>query len=109
MVDAGEMDIVLKARWSGMKESLLSGDSEKALTYFNEESKAKYAQIFELLQDKLPELAANMQDITLLYVRESNAKYRIRRDQVINGEQHIITYYIYFTKDPDGLWKIVSF
>lgn len=104
-----EMDALLKGKWEGMKGELARGDASKALQYFSEGSKEKYQEIFNLLSDKLPSLAAEMQDIQLLYLKNTTAKYRVRRNQIIEGQVMTITYYVYFTIDENGLWKIESF
>jgi len=50
-----------------------------------------------------------MQNIELIYLKEDIAKYRIRREQVFEGQTRTITYYIYFTKNRDGIWQIEQF
>ena len=100
-----EMDTLLKGKWTGMKAGLQSGDITTALTYFAEGSQERYQGIFTALQDNLAEIAANMQEIGLIYIKDGIAKYRIRRQEE-SGE---ITYYIYFQLDKDGLWKIRQF
>ena len=100
-----EMDTLLKGKWTGMKAGLQSGDITTALTYFAEGSQERYQGIFTALQDNLAAIAANMQEIKLIYVKDGVAKYRIRRQEDA-GE---ITYYIYFQLDKDGLWKIRQF
>lgn len=40
---------------------------------------------------------------------DKSAKYRIRKDEFYGGAMESITYYIYFTLDDDGLWKIYRF
>lgn len=100
-----EMDALLKGKWTGMKAGLQSGDITTALTYFAEGSQERYQGIFTALQDNLAEIAANMQEIGLIYIKDGIAKYRIRRQEE-SGE---ITYYIYFQLDKDGLWKIRQF
>jgi len=109
VMSRNEMDALLKGKWEGMRGELISGDVSKALQYFAEGSKEKYQEIFNLLSDKLPTLAAEMQDIQLLYLKDTTAKYRVRRKQIINSQQATVTYYIYFTMDENGLWKIVQF
>ena len=37
------------------------------------------------------------------------AKFRIKREEQIQGQIYDISYYIYFIKDVNGLWKIESF
>lgn len=100
-----EMDTLLKGKWKGMKEGLQSGDITTALTYFAEGSQERYQGIFTALQGNLAEIAANMQEIGLIYIKDGIAKYRIRRQE----EAREITYYIYFQLDKDGLWKIRQF
>lgn len=104
-----EMDTLLKGKWEGMKEKLGQGDVEKALEYFHNGSQGKYKEIFQLLSNELPTIIANMQEIQLIYIKGDIAKYRIRREQEINGVLQTITYYIYFVRDENGLWKIESF
>ncbi|MFZ5954927.1 MAG: hypothetical protein ACOYT4_00730 [Nanoarchaeota archaeon] len=56
--------------------------------------------------------ASEMQEggqIQLIYLKDNEAKYRIRREQLIDGQSETITYYIYFVKDENGLWKIDRF
>jgi len=50
-----------------------------------------------------------MQTIELIYLKEAIAKYRIIRQQVFEGQMATITYYIYFTKNPEGIWQIEQF
>jgi len=100
-----EMDTLLKGKWTGMKGGLQSGDITTTLKYFAEGAQERYQGIFTALQDNLAEIAASMQEIKLIYVKDGVAKYRIRRQEDA-GE---ITYYIYFQLDKDGLWKIRQF
>lgn len=104
-----EMDALLKGKWDGMRDGLRHGNIEKALNYFHSGSQAKYKEIFQLLNTELSVITANMQDIQLIYMKGDIAKYRIRREQMIKGVLQTITYYIYFVRDENGLWKIESF
>jgi len=99
------MDTLLKGKWNGMKKGLQSGDITITLTYFAEGSQERYKGIFTALQSNLAEIAANMQEIGLIYIKDGMAKYRIRRQE----EAGEITYYIYFQLDKDGLWRIRQF
>lgn len=65
--------------------------------------------MFQLLANGLPNIATSMQEIQLIYLRGDIAKYRIRREQNIKGTPQTITYYIYFVRDENGIWKIESF
>ena len=61
------------------------------------------------MSNDLADIAAGMEDIELIYLKEYVAKYRIGKNESINGEIHRITYYIYFVRDPYGLWYIEGF
>ena len=50
-----------------------------------------------------------MQDIQLVYVNDSVAKYRIRKNELYGGQMMTITYYIYFARDENGFWFIDKF
>lgn len=100
-----EIDTLLKGKWEGMKDALMEKDIQKAVDYFTDWTKERYANIFEILKEYLPQIVQEMQDIKMIYIQGDVAKYRIRRMETA-GE---ITYYIYFVKDKDGLWKIQDF
>ncbi len=53
---------------------------------------------FGAIADDLGTIAQEMQDISLIYVRDGIAKYRIRRIE----PGGLITYIIYFIQDEDG-------
>lgn len=96
---------MLRAKGEGMKRALMEKDIQKAVDYFTDWTKERYANIFEILKEYLPQIVQEMQDIKMIYIQGDVAKYRIRRMETA-GE---ITYYIYFVKDKDGLWKIQDF
>jgi PKD repeat protein len=104
-----ELDDLLKGKWEGMKQSLLSNDINGALNHFIEESKELYNDIFNALQTQLPQIIQEMQDIQLMYAKSGVAKYRIRKNELCGGQLFNITYYIYFIVDRDGIWRIYKF
>ncbi|MBW2358724.1 MAG: adhesin, partial [Deltaproteobacteria bacterium] len=109
VMDQGELDALLKAKWDAMKASLIESDIDGALSYFYETSKGGYQQIFNLLIDRLPAIASAMREIQPIYFKNGTAKYRIKREEVVQGQTYDITYYIYFIKNCKGLWKIESY
>ena len=109
VISKAVMDAKLQEKWSDMKTSLSNGDFTAALSYFSKGSQDKYSEIFGGLSGQLPALADNMENIELIYVKGDLAKYRIYRQQDVTGVMETITYYIYFTKDKDGFWKIRDF
>jgi len=109
VLDQAELDALLRAKWEGMKTALVAGDIEDALTYHHGAQRGKYEAIYNLLGDDLRNKVNQMQDIELIYAKGERAKHRIRRDHIIDGQTVTITYYIYFSKDGNGLWKIEEY
>ena len=109
VMDKEELDAMLKEKWSGMRQALIAGDIAEALDYHYEGKKEKYESIYNFLGANLPALTQQMQDIELIYVEDNRAKYRINREHDIDGQSITITYYIYFIKDENGLWKIEKY
>ena len=108
IIDKILADAMLKAQWEGMKTALAAGDIEKGLIYFIERARDKYRTLIQDVAD-LPAFAGNMEDIEMIYFEDGIAKYRIHRTEDINGTPTIITYFIYFTRDTDGMYKIYKF
>jgi len=104
-----EIDGILKKRWEDMKVALLRKDVEGAVQCFLEHGRDRHGQIFTLLIDDLPRIVSDMKDIEMIYLENGIAKYRIRRDHIIDGRTVQITYYIYFGRGADGIWRIDKF
>ncbi len=104
-----EIDALLKGKWEGMKGALANQNVNSALNYFAEEVKQHYSEIFTALFAQLPQIVQDMQEIQLIYTKNNTAKYRIRKNELYGGQMLTITYYIYFTVDIDGLWKIYKY
>jgi hypothetical protein len=104
-----EIDTLLKEKWKGMKGALRLRNIETALSSFLESSRESYRQAFNIIQEDLPLIISQMQTIEMIYLIDNIAKYRINRTQDIDGVPHTITYYIYFVKNADGIWKIDRF
>ncbi len=110
VLDQAQLDALLKAKWNAMKTALINEDIEKALSSIEQHSRETYQDIFNALGTSyMSTVAGNMQNIQMIYARNGLAKYRIRRNQDINGDQYTITYYIYFQINEHGVWKIRAF
>ena len=88
-----------------MKAALSQGDVDNALNYFVKDSREEYRDIFELLASQLSSLTSAMREINMVEITGNMAEYYIKRFQ--RGVD--ISYFIYFMKDGDGIWKISSF
>lgn len=105
VLSVAEMDAILQTRWTGMTSSLDRGDIKSAVLCFADASQEKYRGLFTYLRAQLPDIAREMSSIQLIYMKDGRAKYRVRRLE--DGQE--ITYYIYFHRLSDGLWKIYQF
>jgi hypothetical protein len=81
-----QMDRMLKRKWEGMKSALIGQDIDVAVNYFAVESKQYYNDIFTALYSQLPQLIQGMQGIQLITATGNDAKYRIRKDELYNGQ-----------------------
>lgn len=104
-----QLDRLLKAKWEGMKGALMVGDIADAVKYFSQETQQLYSEIFTALSSQLPQIIQQMQDIQLIYAEDNTAKYRIRRSEYHGGQPIDITYYVYFSIDDGGSWKIYRY
>jgi hypothetical protein len=109
VLDREQLDTLLKSKWEGMKGALAAQDVEGGLTHFHIKSQARYRNAFNAIFGDLPQLFSDMQDIEMIYGKENRAKYRINRLHDIDGTPITITYYIYFVRDANGIWKIEQF
>ena len=100
-----EMDVLLQSKWEGMKGALSQGNITEALNYFVNDSREEYREIFELLAPQLPGLVSTMREINMVEIKGNMAEYYIKRFQ--RGVD--ISYFIYFIKDENGIWRISSF
>jgi hypothetical protein len=104
-----EIDTLLRSKWDGMKAALYNKDIPGSMNFIHSLSKETYQQAFNVIIDDLPQIVSDMRDIEMIYLSDGVAKYRINRVHDIDGTLQTITYYIYFTRDSDGLWKIERF
>ncbi len=99
------IDKDLKAIWGSMINRLSAKDIEGALGYFTYGSRWRYKEEFTLIEEKLPEIFSTMREIESVYIKDDEAKYRVR----IRNTHDEYTQYIWFRKDIFGRWKIDKF
>jgi hypothetical protein len=109
VLDQTQLDALLRAKWDGMKTALINGDIEGALNFHHGVSKEKYQSIYNFLGSNLSALVQQMQNIEMIFAKGHRAKYRVKRDHNIGGQTVTITYYIYFSTDGNGLWKVEKY
>ena len=104
-----EIDKTLSGLWQGLKEALKAGNAEKVASFYCLEARAKNLEIYKTLNDKLPQIGAEMGEIEFLEFQGDGAKYRTKRKETIEGKEYDISYYVYFVIDQDGQWRIYKF
>ena len=105
VLDEAELDVLLRAKWVGMKTALSQNDIDDAVSYFSSFSKENYREMFTVLSDHLTEIGQELGDTQLTGVMKNSAAYDIRTTR--DGAEY--SFYLLFVKDEDGLWKIRSF
>ncbi len=109
IVDRNEVDALLQQKWANMKVHLAAKDITQAVMQFDDGKKGLYEEVFSALLDRLPQIAGDMQDISLISIDDQSARYRIRRVETHQTGTYTVTYYVYFIKDETGIWKIYRF
>jgi hypothetical protein len=109
VIDLEQLDPLLKAKWNGMKQALISCDIQGAVAMHHPSVRNKYEAIYNSLGDQRSSLASQMQDIELIFAEDGRAKYRIRKEQTVDGNLETITYYINFYFDENGIWRIENY
>lgn len=103
------VDSVLSARWNVVSSALRAQSVEAALSDFLPESQEKYRRMFTSLSDRLPALYADLPAPELVKVQGNLAQYRIRRTQLWEGQPKVLTYYVWYARDAQGLWKVQAY
>ncbi len=102
--DQSDLDSALRAKWVSFRDALARGDIEGALVFVANGAKDKYRGVFQNLAPDLPVIATNLREITPTLFQNSIAEYATMRD---NGGQTFV-YLVYFMRDEDGVWRIVT-
>ena len=102
------LDAHLQMIWSGMKNAMINGNIDQAVSSFCEQTRDKYREVYTALSVQLTQIAQEMGDIEHLAYEENMAIFRIKRNDIINGEEHEISYRIYFVYQ-NGTWLIYKY
>jgi hypothetical protein len=105
VVDRAAFDARLRARWSGMKDALRTGNMAGALQAIAGRVRDHYQELFTALTVPLGDIDTILQDLEIVGLDEFQAEYRMIR--VDNGQR--LSYYVLFVKDEDGIWRLEFF
>jgi hypothetical protein len=107
--DRPTVDGLLSGRWHALSVSLQAQDVNGSLINLLPESREKYQAIFTPLAPQLPTIFASVSPPELIAVEGNVAQYRVRREQLWEGAPRTITYYLWFVRDQDGIWRLDKF
>lgn len=96
----------LVAKWAAMKDALRNGDIGGALQSIAEQSRARYQGIFSALASQLHQVDAILTDIQLIAVRRNSAEFSMLR---VDSDGVTRSYHVLFSRDGDGLWRLLTF
>jgi hypothetical protein len=101
-----ELDILLRAKWSGMLKALEQNDIDKAVNYFHHTASDRYRKLFKTLNpDGRKKISKDLANIKIVKVVTNTAIYKITSE--LKGEQS--SFQLAFVKDLHGEWVIKSF
>jgi hypothetical protein len=96
----GELDGLLRAKWTGFRAALRRGDLDGAVAYFAIEKRPTYRASLNALTIPVARFGRLLGDISLPRSRGSTVEY----DMIAtNGERSSV---VQFTLDHDGIWRL---
>jgi hypothetical protein len=94
--------------WNEMKTAMLAGNVDLAASYFCEETREAYKAVYTDISTQLPQIAQEMGEMEFLAYKENMAIFRIKRNDIIQGEEQEISYRIFFVFQNDQ-WLIYKY
>jgi hypothetical protein len=102
--DVAQIDQMLQTAWWGFTTVLSAQDTNQALQYFNAQAQQTYGPVISALQPNLPQIVASFSAPQLVSISGDVGEYALSR--TINGVDQV--FFIYFARDPDGVWRLDS-
>ncbi|MHB1351674.1 MAG: CAP domain-containing protein [Desulfobulbaceae bacterium] len=103
--DRTELSSMLQGKWNFMRTALAAGDINGALGVISSNAKDMYSYNFNLLSSHLGEIAAGLQDITLIDMHDGEAEFEMLGEQ----DEETYSFYVVFIHDEDGVWRLRFF
>ena len=101
-----ELDILLRAKWSGMLKALEQNDIDKAVNYFHHTASDRYRKLFKTLNpDGRKKISKDLANIQIVKMVTNTAIYEITSE--LKDEKS--SFQLAFVKDLHGEWVIKSF
>jgi hypothetical protein len=105
VLDRAAMEKLLLEKWYAMRDALVAGDIERALTYIALEKREQRRAIFNELKGKLADAFRSIQSVHIISLSNGHAEAEAIRME--HGQ--LLSYPVVFGVDWPGIWRVVSF
>ncbi|OGL46733.1 MAG: hypothetical protein A2W05_02180 [Candidatus Schekmanbacteria bacterium RBG_16_38_10] len=105
VLNASQLDALLRAKWEAMKTALINQDVEGSVKDITENSKDTYREQFTDLSSVLDIIGNELGQIQLVSIQDNKAEYEVTVTR--NGTTY--SFHLLFVRDSNGLWKIQRF
>ena len=105
VLNASDLDALLRAKWEAMTNSLSTEDITTALTYISESTRTDYEEMFNALIGQLSSIVATATEFNLI----SNTDHIVKYELVTTENSELYAYEVVFIKNKDGIWMILEF
>jgi hypothetical protein len=103
--NGAQIDTLLKSRWETYSDYLNHGDVPSALALMHSQTRGKYETMLNALLPKLPAILSTKRSFSYVFIHGHHAEYKL--STIENGSMY--AYPVDFTKDLNGLWKILDY
>lgn len=90
--------------WGNFSTALAAGDINTALNSVKASARGYFNPVLQAFATHLPDIAGDLSGIEKVRIDENFAQYAVLT--VVNGQ--VRTFIVTFTRDTDGIWRLVS-
>jgi hypothetical protein len=105
VLDPTELDGILQARWTAMKDALGAGDIPAALQQIITRARRVYEEGFQIISAQLPIIDEILTPVSLVRIGNNEAVYKASR----TDDGIPMSFEVRFAMDVDGFWRVGSF
>ena len=105
VLDPTELDEILQARWTAMKDALRAGDIPAALSQIVARARPIYEEGFQIISAQLPIIDEILTPVSLVRIGNNEAVYKASR----TDDGIPMSFEVRFSMDIDGFWRVGSF
>lgn len=105
VVNANDLDALLRAKWIAMTTALGKKDVNTAIALISPATRTVYQQMYNEIINQLPAMVATQTEFNFVSVGDNVATYELVTSK--NGETY--SYEVIFVKDSKGIWTLQDF